>query len=64
MASKVNKRKTANIKGILSICGDRLFVEVEDIEKPFDIADFLSEFNGLEVTLSVSHKMDLGGEDS
>lgn len=62
--SKVNKRKSASIKGILSVDGSKLFVEVEDVEKPFNLAEFLADFDGLEVTVSVSHKMDLGGEES
>lgn len=62
MSSKINKRSAANIKGVLSIEGGMLFVYVEDIEKPFDLAIFLKEFNGVEVTLSVTHKEDLGGD--
>lgn len=64
MASKVNKRQSANIKGILTIEDGDLLVEVEDIEKPFNLAEFLADFDGLEVNISVSHKFEVGGEES
>ena len=64
MASKVSRRSSANIKGILLIDDGKLFVEVEDIEKPFDLADFLKDFDGLEVALSVAHKEELGGDEN
>lgn len=63
MASKINRRITASIVGILSIESGRLFVEVEDIENHFDMAEFLKDFNGLKIALSVAHKEDLGGEE-
>lgn len=62
MASKVSKRSSASIKGILLIDGGQLCVEVEDIEKPFNLAEFLKDFDGIEVTLSVTHKEELGGD--
>ena len=62
MASKVNKRSSASIKGFLLIEGGQLYVEVEDIEKPFNLAEFLKDFDGIEVALSVTHKEDLCGD--
>ena len=56
MASKVSKRSSASIKGFLLIEGEQLYVEVEDIEKPFNLAEFLKDFDGVEVAISVSHK--------
>lgn len=64
MASKVSKRSAASIRGVLFIEDGKIFVEVEDFNKPFDLSVFLEGFDGLEVNLSVTHKEELGGEDS
>ena len=62
MASKVSKRSSASIKGFLLIEGGQLYVEVEDIEKPFNLAEFLKDFDGVEMMLSVTHKKEIGGD--
>lgn len=59
MASKVNKRSSANIKGILEIENGVLQIRVEDIEKPYILSDFLKEFVDLEVRMAVVHAEDL-----
>ena len=64
MASKVSKHSAVTINGVLSIENGKVFVEVEDFNKPFDLAIFLENFDGLDVNLSVTHKEDVGGEDS
>lgn len=64
MDSKINKRSSASIKGILSVEDGKLFVDVEDIEKPFNLAEFLKDFDGVDMTLSVAHKEEIGGDDN
>lgn len=55
LASKVSKRSSANIKGILEITGDKIIVHVEDISEAFVLADFIREFDGKEVRISIAH---------
>lgn len=49
MASKINKKYGADIKGILSITEGKIEFEVEDTPKPVDLANFISDFNGKEI---------------
>lgn len=55
MASKVSKRKSANIKGLLEIVGEKILVHVEDIDDAFVLSDFIKEFDDSEVRISVVH---------
>ena len=64
MASKVNKRYSASAKGVLEQENGKLFLEVEDVAKPLDLAEFLNGFIGLEVLISVAHKEDLDGDEN
>lgn len=64
MASKVSKRSSANIKGLLEIDGDKILVHVEDVAESYNLAGFIKEFDDMEVLVSVSHKEDLGGEET
>lgn len=64
MASKVSKRYSASAKGVLEQEDGRLILEVEDVAKPLDLAEFLRGFIGLEVLVSVAHKEDLGGDEN
>lgn len=64
MASKVNKRYSASAKGVLEQENGKLFLEVEDVAKPLDLAEFLRGFLGLEVLISVAHKEDLDGDEN
>ena len=59
MASKVSKRSSANIKGIMEIENGSLQIRVEDVETPYVLSDFLKEFVDLEVRMSVVHAQDL-----
>lgn len=59
MASKVSKRSSANIKGILELENGVLQIRVEDVEKPYILSDFLKEFVDLEVRMAVVHAEDL-----
>lgn len=59
MASKVSKRSSANIKGVLETENGVLQIRVEDIEKPYVLSEFLNEFINLEVRMAVVHAEDL-----
>lgn len=63
MASKVSKRSSASIKGIIEIDGDKILIHVEDVVDPYNLAEFIKEFDSLETIVSVSHKEELGGEE-
>ena len=59
MASKINKTFTGTVTGVLDICEDGMYVEVEDVETPVSLADFFAEFNGKEVTIKIGNKVEL-----
>jgi hypothetical protein len=59
MASKVSKRSSAIIKGILEFENGILQVKVEDIDKPFSLSEFAKEFFGLETRISFVHAEEL-----
>ena len=46
MASKINKKYSCDIKGIISVDNGIITVEVEDIAAPIVFADFISDFIG------------------
>ncbi len=59
MASKVNKKYTARISGILSIEDEsKIFVEVEDRDKPIELSKFFSDFDSKDVVISISHTLE------
>lgn len=44
MASKINKKFSADIKGLISIDGDKIVVSVEDAEDEINLAGFIADF--------------------
>lgn len=56
MASDMNKKYGASIKGIVSIDGDKIEVEVKDVEDPINLAEFIKDFDGrLGVKITISY---------
>ena len=56
MASKINKKYACDIKGIISVDDGIITVEVEDVEKPIVLADFIKDFVGKpDVKIAVSY---------
>ena len=56
MASKINRKYSCDIKGIISTDDSIITVEVEDVEKPIVLADFIKDFVGKpDVTISVAY---------
>lgn len=59
MASKMNKKYSAEITGILDIREDGIFVEVEDIEGAINLADFIADFNSKDIKIAVGYKQEV-----
>lgn len=59
--AKVSKKSAFTGKGILNIDPDsgKLFLEVEDMDKLYDIAENVKEYDGLPVTVSISRTEDI-----
>ena len=60
MASKINRKYSCDIKGIISTYDGIITVEVEDVEKPIVLADFIKDFVGKsDVKISVAYGEEL-----
>lgn len=60
MASKLNKKYSCDIKGIVSSDNGVISVEVEDVENPVVLADFIADFIGKpDVKITVSYGEEL-----
>ena len=60
MASKINRKYSCDIKGIISTDDGIITVEVEDVEKPIVLADFIKDFVGKpDVKISVAYGEEL-----
>ena len=60
MASKINKKYACDIKGIISVDDGIITVEVEDVDTPVALADFIKDFVGKpDVKISVAYGEEL-----
>lgn len=57
--AKFTKKNTLTIKGIYNIEDNKIFVEIEDVETPVDLADVSAEFQGKEITLTITQNTEL-----
>ena len=57
--AKFTKKNTLTIKGIYNIEDKKIFVEIEDVETPVDLADASAEFQGKEITLTIAQNTEL-----
>ena len=56
MASKINRKYSCDIKGNISINGDKITVEVQDVEDEINLAEFIKDFaNKPDVKIAVSY---------
>ena len=56
MASKINRKYSCDIKGIISVDDCIITVEVEDVDAPVVLADFIKDFVGKpDVKISVAY---------
>ena len=60
--SKINKKYTLNIKGMLYVEDDIVSVEIEDTGELMSIASFLGDFDAKECTLTVAYAEEYGQE--
>lgn len=59
MASKINKKYSADVWGILSIESGNMTVEVEDVNKPIVLSDFFKDFESKDVKITIAYGEEL-----
>ena len=57
--AKFSKRNALSIKGIYNIEDGKIFIEVEDVDDPIDLANVSTEFQGKEITLTITQNTEL-----
>ncbi len=60
MVSKINRKYSCDVKGLISTDDGIITIEVEDMEEPVVLADFIKDFVGKpDVKISVSYGEEL-----
>ena len=60
MSSKINRKYSCDVKGLISTDDGIITIEVEDMEEPVVLADFIKDFVGKpDVKISVSYGEEL-----
>lgn len=59
MNSRVCKKYSANVIGILDISDGKILVEIEDRNEPVDLAELFADFDGKDVAISINYKFDV-----
>lgn len=57
--AKFSKKNALSIKGIYNIEDGKIFIEVEDIDDPIDLANVSTEFQGKEINLTITQNTEL-----
>ena len=57
--AKFSKKNTLSIKGIYNIEDGKILIEVEDVDDPIDLASVSTEFQGKEITLTITQNTEL-----
>ena len=57
--AKFSKKNALSIKGIYNIEDDKILIEVEDVDDPIDLANVSTEFQGKEITLTITQNTEL-----
>ena len=57
--AKFSKKNALSIKGIYNIEDGKIFIEVEDVDDPIDLANVSTEFHGKEITLTITQNTEL-----
>ena len=57
--AKSSKKNTLSIKGIYNIEDGKILIEVEDVDDPIDLANVSTEFQGKEITLTITQNTEL-----
>ena len=59
MAAKVKKKSALTIKGVYNIEDGKIFVEIEDVDEPIDLADVSAEYQGKEVAITITQDTEI-----
>ena len=57
--AKFSKKNALSIKGIYNIEDGKIFIEVEAVDDPIDLANVSTEFQGKEITLTITQNTEL-----
>ena len=57
--AKFSKKNALSIKGIYNIEDGKILIEVEDVDDPIDLANVSTEFQGKELTLTITQNTEL-----
>ena len=57
--AKFLKKNALSIKGIYNIEDGKIFIEVEDVDDPIDLASVSTEFQGKEINLTITQNTEL-----
>ena len=57
--AKFSKKNALSIKGIYNIEDGKIFIEFEDVDDPIDLANVSTEFQGKEITLTITQNTEL-----
>lgn len=57
--AKFSKKNTLTIKGVYSIEDGKIFIEVDDVEEPIDLANVSTEYQDKEVTVTIAQNTEL-----
>ena len=57
--AKFSKKNTLSIKGIYNIEDGKILIEVEDVDDHIDRANVSTEFQGKEITLTITQNTEL-----
>ena len=57
--AKFSKKNTLSIKGVYNIEDGKILIEVEDVDDPIDLANVSTEFQGKEITLTITQNTEL-----
>lgn len=57
--AKFSKKNALSIRGIYNIEDGKIFIEVEDVDDPIDLANVSTEFQGKEITLTITQNTEL-----
>ena len=58
--AKVSKKKSFSAKGVLTIDdNNQIMIEVEDIDEPLNLAEYLADFLDQEVSISCTQVTDI-----
>ena len=57
--AKFSEKNALSIKGIYNIEDGKILIEVEDVDDPIDLANVSTEFQGKEITLTITQNTEL-----